>query len=99
MLITHRAAMTYRTWYRREWDRQNIGQTEHRTDRTSDRQDIRQTGHLTDRTSDRQDIRQTGHQTNSKRISSREHNGENTVTKTEETKPCLLTYLHNVTAP
>ena len=61
MLITHRAAMTYRTWYRREWDRQNIGQTEHRTDRTSDRQDIRQ----------------TGHQTNSKRISSREHNGEN----------------------
>ena len=40
MLITHRAAMTYRTWYRREWDRQNIGQTEHRTDRASDRQDI-----------------------------------------------------------
>ena len=59
MLITHRAAMTYRTWYRREWDRQNIGQTEHRTDRTSDRQDIWQTGHRTDRTSDRQDIRQT----------------------------------------
>ena len=67
MLITHRAAMTDRTWYSREWNRQNIGQT--------------------------------GHQTNSKRISSREHNGENTVTKKEETKPYLLTYLHTVIAP
>ena len=67
MLITPRAAMTDRTWYSREWDRQNIGRT--------------------------------GHQTNSKRISNREHNGQNIVTKKEETKPYLLTYLHTVTAP